>query len=74
MTLNMLLPGQSATVIGVSGGDSVSSRLREMGFVPGQAVKLLRLAPLGDPLKCLIQGSRIALRNREAERVVVALV
>ncbi len=34
MTLNMLVPGQSATVIGVSGGDSVSSRLREMGFVP----------------------------------------
>ena len=68
----MLSPGQSAEVVCVSGGDGISSRLREMGFVPGEAVRLLRLAPLGDPLKFMIHGSRIALRNREAQRVVVA--
>jgi len=71
-TLNMLVPGQSAEVVSVSGADGISSRLREMGFVPGEAVRLLRLAPLGDPLKCMIHGSRIALRCREAERVVVS--
>lgn len=73
LTLDMLRPGQTADVVEVSGGDGIAVRLREMGFVPGEAVRLLRLAPLGDPLKCMIQGSRIALRNREAQRVVVAI-
>jgi ferrous iron transport protein A len=72
-TLDMLSPGQTADVIKVSGVDGIAVRLREMGFVPGEAVRLLRLAPLGDPLKCMIQGSRIALRSREAKRVVVSL-
>ncbi|MGV3485558.1 MAG: FeoA family protein [Planctomycetaceae bacterium] len=70
-TLDMLSPGQVADVVRVAGGDGVAVRLREMGFVPGEAVRLLRLAPLGDPLKCMIQGSRVAIRNREAQRIVV---
>jgi ferrous iron transport protein A len=73
LTLDMLTPGQTADVIKVSGVDGIAVRLREMGFVPGEAVRLLRLAPLGDPLKCMIQGSRIAIRSREAKRVVVSL-
>jgi ferrous iron transport protein A len=73
LTLDMLSPGQTADVIKVSGVDGIAVRLREMGFVPGEAVRLLRLAPLGDPLKCMIQGSRIAIRNREAKRVIVSL-
>lgn len=73
LTLDMLSPGQTADVIKVSGVDGIAMRLREMGFVPGEAVRLLRLAPLGDPLKCMIQGSRIAIRNREAKRVIVSL-
>jgi ferrous iron transport protein A len=70
-TLDMLVPGQVADVVRVSGADGIAVRLREMGFVPGEAVKLLRLAPLGDPLKCMIQGSRIAIRSREAKRIEV---
>ncbi len=72
ITLDMLVPGQAADVVRVTGADGIAVRLREMGFVPGEAVRLLRLAPLGDPLKCMIQGSRIAIRNREAKRIEVA--
>lgn len=73
ITLDMLSPGQTADVVKVSGVDGIAVRLREMGFVPGEVVRLLRLAPMGDPLKCMIQGSRIAIRNREAKRVIVSL-
>jgi ferrous iron transport protein A len=71
ITLDMLLPGQSAEIVRVSGVDGIAIRLREMGFIPGEGVRLLRLAPLGDPLKCMIQGCRVAIRNREAQRVEV---
>ena len=70
-TLDQLRPGQRAEIIRIEGCDSIASRLREMGFVPGQAIEFLRVAPLGDPLKCLVQGTRIAVRNREARRVCI---
>lgn len=56
----------------IEGVDGISCRLREMGFVPGELVQFLTAAPLGDPLKCMIQGSRIALRGSEARRVLLA--
>ncbi|QDV65452.1 MULTISPECIES: FeoA family protein [Crateriforma] len=68
-TLDQLCPGEKATIVRIAGVDGIASRLREMGFVPGQPIQFLRAAPLGDPLKCSVQGSRIALRCGEAQRV-----
>ena len=70
-TLDQLRPGQRAEIIRIDGFDGIASRLREMGFVPGQSIEFLRAAPLGDPLKCSIQGSRIAVRSGEARRVCI---
>ena len=70
-TLDQLQPGERGQIVGIEGFDGIASRLREMGFIPGQAIELLRVAPLGDPLKCSIQGSRIAVRAREARRVSI---
>ncbi len=70
-TLDQLKPGQSGQIVRIDGVDGIAARLREMGFVPGQSVEFLRCAPLGDPLKCSIQGSRIALRSGEARRVYI---
>jgi Fe2+ transport system protein FeoA len=69
ITLDKLEPGQSGEIARVEGCDGISCRLREMGFVPGESVRFLCAAPLGDPLNCVIQGSRIALRGREAARI-----
>lgn len=71
-TLDQLRPGQEGQIARIEGCDGISCRLREMGFVPGEAVRYLSMAPLGDPLSCLIQGSRIALRGTEARRVHLA--
>ena len=69
ITLDQLRPGQEGEILRVQGCDGIACRLREMGFVPGEAVRFLSAAPLGDPLNCIIQGSRIALRGSEAQRV-----
>jgi ferrous iron transport protein A len=70
-TLDQLRPGQCGRIIRIDGVDGIASRLREMGFVPGQTVQYLRTAPLGDPVKCSVQGSRIAVRCGEARRVFI---
>lgn len=70
-TLDQMRPGQKAQIVRIDGVDGIASRLREMGFVPGESVQYLRRAPLGDPLKCSIHGCRIAVRSGEARRVFV---
>jgi ferrous iron transport protein A len=73
ITLDQLRPGQQGEIARVEGCDGIACRLREMGFVPGEAVRFVRAAPLGDPLHCIIQGSRIALRGSEAKRVCLVV-
>jgi ferrous iron transport protein A len=70
-TLDQMQPGEKAQIVRIDGVDGIASRLREMGFVPGESVEYLRRAPLGDPLKCSIHGCRIAVRSGEARRVLV---
>ncbi len=70
-TLDQLKPGQRGQIVRIDGVDGIAARLREMGFVPGQAIEYLRRAPLGDPLKCSVQGTRIAVRCGEARRVYI---
>jgi ferrous iron transport protein A len=70
-TLDQLRPGQRGEIVRIEGIDGIASRLREMGFVPGEPVEYLRRAPLGDPVKCSIHGCRVAVRHGEAKRVFV---
>ena len=43
----------------------VSWRLRELGFVPGTTISVLRRGPLGDPLQLELRGYRICLRKND---------
>ena len=70
-TLDQLKPGQRAEIVRIDGFDGIASRLREMGFVPGELVQYLRAAPFGGPVNCAIQNSRVAVRGGEARRVLV---
>ncbi|XZE51478.1 FeoA family protein [Planctomycetaceae bacterium SH139] len=70
-TLDQLKPGTQGRIVRIDGADGIAARLREMGFIPGAAVRAMRPAPFGDPLKCLIHGCRIALRSGEARRISI---
>jgi hypothetical protein len=43
-----------------------------MGLTPGEQVRVIGRAPLGDPLEVEIRGYRLSLRHSEAARVAVA--
>jgi len=52
--------------------DVVARRLRELGFVPGEMVRVIAASPLGgDPIVVQVGFTRFALRRSEAERVSV---
>nr|WP_069261715.1 FeoA family protein [Paraburkholderia nodosa] len=52
--------------------DPIAKRLRDLGFVPGEPVRVVARAPWGaDPLLVQIGSTRFALRRAEAQRVSV---
>ncbi len=52
--------------------DPIAQRLRDLGFVEGEPVRVVACGPLGaDPLLIQIGSTRFALRRTEAERVTV---
>lgn len=71
-TLAQLRPGESGRVVAVGGDDAVSVRLLELGLLPGEALQVLGVAPLGDPLSISLRGTRLAIRRSDAARVQLA--
>ena len=54
--------------------DVIAQRLRDLGFVPGEPVRVVARGPMGgDPLLIQIGSTRFALRRNEAARVAVNL-
>ncbi len=50
--------------------DPIAQRLRDLGFVPGEPIRLVACGPLGgEPLLVQIGYTRFALRRTEARRV-----
>jgi Fe2+ transport system protein FeoA len=52
-------------------GDGLDVRLADLGFCPGTHVRVVRRAPLGDPVLYELRGYRIALRRTESARIRV---
>jgi len=54
--------------------DPIAQRLRDLGFVEGEPVRLVARGPLGaDPLLVQIGSTRFALRRSEAARISVRM-
>jgi len=74
MTLAAMEAGQEARVVGVPTNTESSQRLRDLGIISGEQVKLLKKAPLGDPIEIRIMNYDLCLRRSEAESILVELV
>ncbi|HEX8776028.1 MAG TPA: ferrous iron transport protein A [Pyrinomonadaceae bacterium] len=66
--------GVQARVIAISGSTAVARRLMEMGVVPGAPVRVIKTAPLGDPMEIRVRGYHLALRRTEAQTITVTAV
>ena len=58
--------GETARVIGVSGEGHLRKRILDLGFTRGAVVRLIRIAPLGDPVEVELRGYRLTVRKSEA--------
>jgi len=69
--LHKLKVAQKGTVVHVAGKGAVKRRMMDMGLVPGSDVKVIRVAPLGDPIEFEVKGYSLSLRKSEASNITV---
>ena len=73
VTLDELGSGREAEVVDVHLEGAELQRLLDMGFVEGTRLRVIRNAPLLDPIDVSIRDCQIALRRNEARGVEVKL-
>jgi Fe2+ transport system protein FeoA len=74
MTLADLKPGQSGKILKIQLTGALKRRLMDMGVVTGTAVRVEKVAPLGDPIKVHIRSYQLSLRRGEADKIDVEAI
>ena len=71
ITLDKLEIGQSAVIKSVGGEGQRRQHFLDMGVIPEAIIKLVKYAPLGDPMEVLIHGYSLTLRKNDAKLIGV---
>lgn len=69
MTLDRLPVGKTATITAVGGEGALRCRLLDMGLIPGTAVTVQKIAPMGDPMELRLRGYELTLRLADAQNI-----
>lgn len=68
-------PGESAEVIGYDPTEKTYRRkLLSMGLTKGAVFRLVKVAPMGDPVEIEVRGYKLSLRKGEAEALKIRKV
>lgn len=68
-TLADLSIGQSGYVRIVNGDGCRRRRIIDMGITPGTEIKIIKAAPMGDPIEIAMRGYSLSLRREDAQRI-----
>lgn len=73
MTLKDAKPGMLVKVEAIEASE-LKERLMSMGMTKGTVVKVLRSAPLGDPIAISVRSFNMSIRLSDAKRITVTQV
>jgi len=71
MNLAKLRPGQKGRITAIGAIGPLKRRLMDMGVLVGEEVKVVKVAPMGDPIEVFIKSYNLSLRKSEAEGIAV---
>jgi len=66
--------GESAVVADLKLAPAIAEHLKNLGFVPGLVVKVLRCGPGGDPRVYRVDGTEVAMRRDLSQHIDVELI
>jgi ferrous iron transport protein A len=73
LSLGELAVGQSGVICGFKFEDDHTNRLMQMGLIEGTAIKIIRVAPSGDPIEVHVAGYALSMRKTDADAVMIEL-
>jgi len=71
MTLNEVARGESCVMADLTADGALGQRLMDLGFFPGARIKVVRNAPLVDPVEIELEGTFLTIRHEEASFIEV---
>ena len=69
MTVDDLQIGQQGVICHVGGEGALLLRFLYMGLIPGTAVRLQKVAPMGDPIQIQVRGYELTIRREDARMI-----
>ena len=71
MTIAQLTEGKEGVIETVGGEGNLRGRFIDMGLIPGTKVKVLKMAPMGDPIQIHLRGNDNTIRKEDGEKIVL---
>ena len=71
LTLRDVKIGETVTVVKLYGEGAIKRRIMDMGITKGVVIKVVKVAPLGDPLEINVRGYELSLRKDDADLIEV---
>ena len=65
---------ESGRIVSVGGKGALRQHFLDMGIIPGVDVKVIRYAPMGDPIEIRIHGYELTLRLADAAKIKVEVL
>lgn len=73
LTLKGVKVGTTVKVVKLHGEGAVKRRIMDMGITRGTAVKVRKVAPLGDPIELTVRGYELSIRKADAELIEIEI-
>lgn len=71
MILNDISPGEACVMHDLTATGPLGQRLMDLGFYPGAQIRVVRNAPLVDPVELELDGYHVSIRHDEAKHIEV---
>ncbi|MEE0830332.1 MAG: ferrous iron transport protein A [Longicatena sp.] len=71
MTLKDVKIGNSAIVTKINGQGPLKRRIMDMGITKGVNIRVVKVAPLGDPIEINVRNYELSLRKADAALIEV---
>jgi len=74
MNLAKLKSGETGKITAIGAIGPLKRRLMDMGILIGEVIRVVKVAPLGDPIEVKIKNYSLSLRKKEAEGIAVEVM
>lgn len=72
--LSNIQPGQEVRVIKIDTTGTLKKKIMDMGITKGTVLRIVKFAPLGDPMEILVRGYSLSIRKEDANGICVERV